>query len=131
VQLSRGIAAESAFGPDHPSVAVSLNNLALLYQDRGDYADAEQLYRRSLAILEKALGPDYQGALNWLNDLADPRRVRSVMRDQDKSATADTSMLTDADWIEIDMLRFAWGRVAGKGFGKHWINYEMTTPYGM
>jgi tetratricopeptide (TPR) repeat protein len=118
VQLSRGIAAESAFGPDHPSVAVSLNNLALLYQDRGDYADAEQLYRRSLAILEKALGPDYQGALNWLNDLADPRRVRSVMRDQDKSATADTSMLTDADWIEIDMLRCAWESGGRKGLWK-------------
>jgi tetratricopeptide (TPR) repeat protein len=118
VQLSRGIAAESAFGPDHPSVAVSLNNLALLYQDRGDYADAEQLYRRSLAILEKALGPDYQGALNWLNDLADPRRVRSVMSDQDKSATADTSMLTDADWIEIDMLRCAWESGGRKGLWK-------------
>ena len=50
--------AEKNFGPDHPDVATSLNNLALLYVAQGQYAEAEPLYKRSLAILEKALGPD-------------------------------------------------------------------------
>ena len=38
---------------------MSLNNLAVLYQSQGRYADAEPLLRRSLAICEKALGPDH------------------------------------------------------------------------
>jgi tetratricopeptide (TPR) repeat protein len=47
---------EKALGPEHPSTATSLNNLALLYDSMGDYAKAEPLYQRSLAIREKALG---------------------------------------------------------------------------
>ena len=50
---------EKALGPDHPDVARSLNNLAALYETQGRYADAEPLYKRSLAIREKALGPDH------------------------------------------------------------------------
>jgi tetratricopeptide (TPR) repeat protein len=45
-------------GPDHPDVATALNNLASLLQDKGDYADAEPLYRRALAIAETTLGPE-------------------------------------------------------------------------
>ena len=37
-------------------MAHSLNNLAILYVDLGRYAEAEPLYRRSLAIQEKQLG---------------------------------------------------------------------------
>jgi tetratricopeptide (TPR) repeat protein len=50
---------EQYFGPDHPDVATSLNNLAYLYDTQGAYAKAEPLYKRSLAIREKALGPDH------------------------------------------------------------------------
>jgi Flp pilus assembly protein TadD len=35
---------EKALGPDHPDVAQSLNNLALLYANQSRYADAELLY---------------------------------------------------------------------------------------
>jgi hypothetical protein len=34
-------------GPDHPDVAISLNNLASLYESQGQYAEAEPLQRRS------------------------------------------------------------------------------------
>ena len=34
---------EKALGPDHPDVARSLNNLAVLYYEQGRYADAEPL----------------------------------------------------------------------------------------
>ena len=37
----------------------ALNNLALLYQLQGRFADAEPLHRRSLVIMEKALGRDH------------------------------------------------------------------------
>jgi tetratricopeptide (TPR) repeat protein len=39
---------EKALGPDHPDVAVSLNNLGELYRAQGRYADAEPLYKRSV-----------------------------------------------------------------------------------
>ena len=37
------------FGPGHPNVAKSMNNLGLLYRAQGRYPDAEPLYKRSLA----------------------------------------------------------------------------------
>ncbi len=40
-------------------MASSLNNLAALYQTQGRYAEAEPLYQRSLAIVEKALGSEH------------------------------------------------------------------------
>ena len=45
-------------GPDHPNVALSLSNLAELYEAQREYAKAELLYKRSLEILEKAFGQD-------------------------------------------------------------------------
>ena len=51
--------AEKKVGPNHPSVATSLNNLASLYYTQGHYAQAEPLHKRALAIREKALGPDH------------------------------------------------------------------------
>ena len=62
--------AEQNVGPDHPDVATSLNNLALLYKTQGDYAKAEPLYQRSLAIFEKALGPEHPDVATSLENLA-------------------------------------------------------------
>ena len=62
---------EKALGPDHPSVASALNNLASLYKEEARYADAEPLYKRALAIREKALGPDHPDVAQSLNNLAD------------------------------------------------------------
>jgi tetratricopeptide (TPR) repeat protein len=50
---------EKALGPNHPSVANLLSNLAFLYVNQGRYGEAEPLYKRSLAIREKALGQDH------------------------------------------------------------------------
>ncbi len=61
---------QKALGPDHPDVALSVNNLAGLLGDQGQYAAAEPLYRRSLAIREKALGPDHPDVATSLNNLA-------------------------------------------------------------
>ncbi len=48
----------------------SLNNLAELYRAQGRYAEAEPLYRRALAIVEKALGPEHPHVAANLNNLA-------------------------------------------------------------
>jgi tetratricopeptide (TPR) repeat protein len=51
-------------------VATSLNNLAALYDTQGDYAKAEPLVKRSLAIWEKALGPDHPNVATSLENMA-------------------------------------------------------------
>ena len=61
---------EKALGPEHPDVAMSLNNLAALYRNQGAYAKAEPLYERALAIREKALGPEHPDVATSLNNLA-------------------------------------------------------------
>ena len=54
----------------HADVAQSLNNLAHLSDNRARYAEAEVLYKRSLAIYEKALGPEHSSVGNSLSNLA-------------------------------------------------------------
>jgi Tetratricopeptide repeat len=50
--------------------ATSLNNLAHLLHDQGDYAGARPLSERALAIREKALGPEHPYTATSLNSLA-------------------------------------------------------------
>ena len=52
-------------------LAATLNNLAERYKEEGRYADAEPLYKRVLAINEKARGPDHLSVALALNDLAE------------------------------------------------------------
>src|SRR5450631_2416655 len=62
---------EEALGPDHPTTATILNNLATLYNfHRRKERDAERFYQRVLAIHEKVLGPEHPDAATILNNLA-------------------------------------------------------------
>jgi len=61
---------ERSLGPDHPSVATRLNNLAELLRATNRLAEAEPLYRRALAIDEASLGPDHPDVARDLNNLA-------------------------------------------------------------
>src|SRR5262249_21521930 len=74
---------EKALGPDHPSVATALNNLASLYDGQGRYTEAEPLHKRSLAIREKALGPNHPAVATFLNNLA------GLFREQGRYAEAE------------------------------------------
>ncbi len=51
-------------------LAASLSDEARLYYQQGEYAEAERFYRRSLAIREKALGPDHPDVATSLDNLA-------------------------------------------------------------
>jgi CHAT domain-containing protein/lipopolysaccharide biosynthesis regulator YciM len=64
------VVAEQALGKNHPDVAKSLNNLALLYQTQGLYDRAEPLHERALAIREAALGKNHPDITRSLNNLA-------------------------------------------------------------
>lgn len=56
-------------GPEHPAVATGLNNLAALYKKQGRHAQAEPLYRRALAIRERAFGSAHPAVAQSLNNL--------------------------------------------------------------
>ena len=58
---------EATFGPDHPNVAIGLNNLAGLLKETNRLGEAEPLYRRALAIDEATLGPEHPGVARDLN----------------------------------------------------------------
>jgi CHAT domain-containing protein/Tfp pilus assembly protein PilF len=62
---------EKALGQDHPDVAQTITNLAVIYYNlKGDFAKAEQLFQRALSIREKVLGPEHPDVAASLNNLA-------------------------------------------------------------
>ncbi|MEH1858915.1 MAG: tetratricopeptide repeat protein [Nostoc sp.] len=57
-------------GEEHPFVAESLNNLALLYNSQGRYSEAEPLLIQALALRRKLLGEEHPDVAVSLNNLA-------------------------------------------------------------
>ncbi|WP_375452924.1 tetratricopeptide repeat protein [uncultured Nostoc sp.] len=57
-------------GDEHPDVAASLNNLALLYYSQGRYSEAEPLFIQALALRRKLLPEEHPDVATSLNNLA-------------------------------------------------------------
>jgi tetratricopeptide (TPR) repeat protein len=57
-------------------MATALHDLAAIYHVQGQYARAEPLYLRALAIREKALGPNHPFVVATLADLAEMESAR-------------------------------------------------------
>ena len=65
----------------------------LFRSEEGRYADSDPLYKRALAIREKALGPDHPDVAQSLNNLADLYRAQGRHADAEplyKRALAST-----------------------------------------
>ncbi|MDH3669747.1 MAG: tetratricopeptide repeat protein [Gammaproteobacteria bacterium] len=63
-------------GPEDPRLALSLNNLALVYHAQGRYDEAEPVYKRAISITERALGPDHPNLAASLGNLAELYRTQ-------------------------------------------------------
>ena len=61
---------EQSYGPEHPNVAIRLNNLAALLQPTNRLTEAEPLMRRALTIDERSYGPEHPHVAIDLNNLA-------------------------------------------------------------
>lgn len=61
---------ELELGKNHPDVAVALTDLAALYSEEENFAEARPLYERALRIQEKTLGAEHQDTTQTLTDLA-------------------------------------------------------------
>jgi tetratricopeptide (TPR) repeat protein/CHAT domain-containing protein len=62
---------EKSVRADHPDMAMTLNNLALVHEHQGRFAAAEPLYQRAIRIYEKRLGSDHPSLATTLTNLAD------------------------------------------------------------
>jgi tetratricopeptide (TPR) repeat protein len=60
----------TTLGEGHPHFATSLDNLAGLYREMGDYAAAEPLYRQASDIFRTALGEEHPLFALTLSNLA-------------------------------------------------------------
>jgi tetratricopeptide (TPR) repeat protein len=76
------IIVEKELGPEHPTVAASLNNLASLYSIQKLYSQARPLLKRALKIWVKTLGPEHPDVATGLENLAQLQRKT----DQDEEA---------------------------------------------
>ena len=54
---------EKALGPEHPDIAMTLNNLAVLYKSENKLRAAAPLYLRALTIFEHALGSKHPNTI--------------------------------------------------------------------
>jgi CHAT domain-containing protein/Tfp pilus assembly protein PilF len=68
--LAQAMVAHLEKGPPSRDLGGALNNLAQVYGDMGRDAEAEPLYKRSLAVMEKAVGLDSADMAPELNNLA-------------------------------------------------------------
>lgn len=80
---------EASLGVDHPSLASTLNNLAVVSETLGRYDDAERFYRRAYAIASVALPP------------SDPLVATSRENLKDFCAARE---LTVEDWPGLDQV---------------------------
>jgi len=68
--LKRALAIdETAYGPDHPHVAIHVSNLGSVLKDLGDLQGAKKKFERALAIHETAYGPDHPDVAIDVNNL--------------------------------------------------------------
>jgi len=76
---------EKALGPEHPSTATSLNNLAALLRDQGDLVGARPLAERALPIYEETLGCEHAWTATSLDSLAQLLQVQGDFRGRGRS----------------------------------------------
>ncbi len=69
-QFGAALKEAEGFGPQDPRLATTLKNLAVLYRVQGRYAAAGPIYKRALAIFEKALGPEHPRVATSLENYA-------------------------------------------------------------
>jgi tetratricopeptide (TPR) repeat protein len=66
---------EATYGPNHPQVAIAMNNLGGVLRSLGDPEGAKTHFERALAIDEAAYGPDHPKVAICVNNLGGVLRV--------------------------------------------------------
>ena len=61
---------QKLYPDNHPDIAESLNNLAVLYKSQGRYSEAEPLHQKALAMYQRLHPQDHSDVATSLNNLA-------------------------------------------------------------
>jgi tetratricopeptide (TPR) repeat protein len=88
--------AEARLGPDDPTIAVELNNLAEAYRSLGRFDEAEALYRRAVELDEKAGPSNAEGLATSLNNLALVHRAQGRLEEAERVNVRSLNLLEDA-----------------------------------
>jgi tetratricopeptide (TPR) repeat protein len=112
-----------ALGPEHPHVAIAVNNLGSVLQALGDLAGAKACYERALRIDEAAFGPDHPnvardvnnlgGVLQALGDLAGARECFQRALRIDEAAFGPDHPNVARDVNNLGSVLWALGDLAG------------------
>jgi serine/threonine protein kinase/tetratricopeptide (TPR) repeat protein len=96
-------AQQGALGPAHPTVAQSLNNLAVSLGEMGDHQAARPLLERALAMRTELLGPTHplvaQSMTNLARTLAELDALDQAMELHERSLALFESSLGPAHWM--------------------------------
>lgn len=87
--------AEAKLGPDNPSVAAEINDLAEANRLAGRYKQAEALYLRAIALDEKSRGKDAEGLATTLNNLALVYRRQGRLEEAERLHMRSLNLLQD------------------------------------
>src|SRR5262249_54897800 len=86
-------------GNSHPELALPLNNLAVVHEKKGEYADAEMLYLRALKIREGALGSDHSDVADSFSKLGVLARLQGHWLDAHEAFARATTILERHDKV--------------------------------
>lgn len=118
--LSAALARAETFGSDDPRLAFALDAVGDLRAAQGDAARAEPLFRRAVAILDKAAGPDAPETTAALAYLAEacaaqgkPAEAAKLLRRAIASAEKDPARYAEAAARLSDLASIE--RAAGRG----------------
>jgi len=70
---------ESSLGSQHPDLASTFNNLAIVCEKENKLADAGEFYRRAFAIASASLGPEHPLVLTSRDNLDEFNRVHGTV----------------------------------------------------
>jgi tetratricopeptide (TPR) repeat protein len=76
--------AERTLAPNHPAIAMALNDLAQACRSQGQYLEAEKRYREAIAVWESSVGPNHPDLAKGLLGLA------GLYRERERYAGAET-----------------------------------------
>ena len=68
-------------GPEHPSVATSMNNLGEVLFAEGEYKEAEQYYRHAVELVKHQAAPDAERQAKFLGNLGKALTARHSYRE--------------------------------------------------
>jgi len=105
---------ETQFGPFHPDLANTLNNLAVVYERADSPAEAELCYRRAYAIATTALEPSHPFVTTSRKNLEDFCTARG--RPFDRSAAAPRERVIPRKPVRTSPRPIMVGAVGALGF---------------